>query len=55
VQMRTHTAEPVPYCIADFPFEDMSGSPKVKYGETAAKRTGIFVPEGCRLIEKLFA
>lgn len=52
--LRTHTDEPVPFCLRSTagwegtPYESMHGS---SFSEAAAASTGLFVPEGHRLIE----
>ncbi len=52
--LRTHTDDPVPFCLYSSsgwkgtPFESMRGR---AFSEAAAAATGLFVPEGHRLIE----
>ncbi len=46
---RTHTSDPVPYLLYDST-KRMTGRP---YNEKEAKKSGIFVEEGFRLVEKL--
>ena len=52
--LRTHTGEPVPFCLhasagwGGTPYESMHGS---CFSEAAAAATGLYIPEGHRLIE----
>ncbi|MBO4902338.1 MAG: cofactor-independent phosphoglycerate mutase [Lachnospiraceae bacterium] len=49
---RTHTSDPIPYMLYD------STAPKQEdhlYNEAAGKASGIFIPEGYTLIDRLFA
>ena len=48
---RTHTSDPIPYMLYD------STAPKNErhlYNEEAGKESGIFIPEGYKLIDRLF-
>lgn len=51
VSIRTHTSDPVPYMLYDSTEPKES---KYLYNEADAEKTGIYVDEGCKLIEKLF-
>lgn len=55
VKLRTHTSDPVPFCI--YSSKDISGFKKSKpgsqYTEKFASGTGNFVPKACSLIEIL--
>ena len=47
--MRTHTPDPVPYVL----FDSTRQQRKIaRYGETEAKATGIFEPQGHKLMER---
>lgn len=50
VRLRTHTADPVPYILYDNTRQQKKLS---RYSEQEAASTGIFVPEGWRLMERL--
>ncbi len=52
IRCRTHTADPVPYVLYD---STRQAKKLAKYSEKEAAATGIFEPEGYRLIDKLFA
>jgi 2,3-bisphosphoglycerate-independent phosphoglycerate mutase len=52
VAVRTHTSEPVPYLLYDSTREVKTD---VLYNEKAAESTGIFVEQGCKLMEHLFS
>ena len=49
IRLRTHTPDPVPYVLYDSTKERRSIS---RYGETEAKATGIFEPQGHKLMER---
>lgn len=49
LRLRTHTADPVPYVLYDSTRERKTVA---HYGETEAKATGIFEPEGYKLMER---
>ena len=51
VRIRTHSAEPVPYMLYDSTAKKVADRP---YNEETAKASGIFVPEGYTLIDRLF-
>ena len=50
LRIRTHSAEPVPYILYDSTKERKSVR---KYSEAEAMATGIFEPQGCKLMDKL--
>ena len=50
IRIRTHSADPVPYILYDSTRERKS---LAKYSEAEAMATGIFEPQGCKLIDKL--
>ena len=50
IRIRTHSADPVPYILYDSTRERKS---LAKYSEAEAMATGIFEPQGCKLINKL--
>lgn len=50
LRLRTHTGDPVPYVLYDSTRERRS---LTHYSETEAKATGIFEPQGCRLMARL--
>lgn len=52
-EIKTHTADPVPYLMYTT-VKDLSVGAK-RYTEDEAKKTGVYVPQGYKLIEKLFA
>lgn len=49
IRYRTHTADPVPYLIYDSTAEE---NHPVRYSETEARATGIFHPDGYRLMDR---
>ena len=49
LRLRTHTGDPVPYVLYDSTRERKTVA---HYGETEAKATGIFEPEGYKLMER---
>lgn len=49
LRLRTHTADPVPYVLYD---STRQRKAIAHYGETEAKATGIFEPEGYKLMER---
>lgn len=49
LRIRTHCAEPVPYVLYDSRFQRKSIA---HYTEAEAKATGLFEPQGCKLMEK---
>lgn len=51
--IKTHVSDPIPYLI--YSNKKNLGVSAVRYTENEAKKTGIYVAEGYRLIEKLFA
>lgn len=52
IRCRTHTADPVPYVL----YDSTQQQKKIAgYSEKEAAATGVFVPEGYSLIDKLFA
>lgn len=48
IAVRTHTDDPVPFLISSLDAEPKEGS---RYNEAAAKASGVFFPEGHRLME----
>ena len=52
IRCRTHTADPVPYVLFDSTCQQKK---MAKYSEKEAAATGVFEPEGFRLIDKLFS
>ena len=50
LRIRTHSADPVPYVL----YDSTRQMRKIgRYSERAAAATGIFEPQGCKLMEKL--
>ncbi len=49
LRLRTHVGEPVPYVLFDSTRQRRTGN---RYGETEAKATGIFEPQGHKLLER---
>ena len=49
LRLRTHTGDPVPYVLFD---STRQRKKKARYGETEAKATGNFEPQGYRLMER---
>lgn len=54
VQTRTHAIDPVPYCMADFPFAAELALFS-KYSEQSARQNGLVIDAGHTLLAKLFA
>lgn len=52
IRCRTHTSNPVPYLLYD---STTSVESDTDYNEKAGKESGIFIPEGFTLIDKLFS
>ena len=52
IRCRTHTSNPVPYLLYD---STTSVENNTGYNEKAGKESGIFIPEGFTLIDKLFS
>lgn len=52
IRCRTHTSNPVPYLLYD---STASVENNTDYNEKAGKESGIFIPEGFTLIDKLFS
>lgn len=52
IRVRTHTADPIPYLLYD---STVSREGRPFYSEVEAGKTGLDLPEGYRLIERLFA
>ncbi len=52
LRIRTHSSEPVPYVLYDSRKERKS---LARYSEAEAMATGIFEPQGCRLMEKFLS
>lgn len=52
-KIKTHVSDPVPYLLFTS-VKDLSCSAK-RYTEDEAKKTGVYIPQGYKLIEKLFA
>lgn len=52
IRCRTHTSNPVPYLLYD---STASVENNTNYNEKAGKESGIFIPEGFTLIDKLFS
>ncbi len=52
LRIRTHSPEPVPYVLYDSRRERKSIA---RYSEAEAMATGIFEPQGCRLMEKFLS
>ena len=48
LRIRTHSSDPVPYVLYD---STMQRKSIARYTEAAARATGIFEPQGCRLME----
>ena len=46
----THTADPVPFAMLRY---DSAGGTQRRFTETEARKTGLFVDEGCRLMPEL--
>lgn len=51
VHLRTHTGDPVPFAL--YRRGDHAGRAGVRYTEDAARTTGLFEPEGFRLMDRL--
>ena len=51
IRCRTHTSDPVPYILYDSACRRKAIA---RYSEKEAKNTGIYQPEGYRLIDRLF-
>ena len=51
IRCRTHTSDPVPYILYD---STLQSRKLARYSEKEAKATGNYLPEGYKLIEKLF-
>ena len=49
LRIRTHSSDPVPYVLYDSTMQKKSIA---RYTEAEAKATGIFEPQGCKLMEK---
>jgi 2,3-bisphosphoglycerate-independent phosphoglycerate mutase len=54
IAIRTHAQEPVPFVFYPTP-PGLSGSPGARYTEEHGRKSGLFIPEGTRLIEYLLA
>lgn len=52
LRLRTHTADPVPYVLYDSTRQRRTVA---HYGETEARATGIFEPQGYRLMERFLS
>lgn len=52
IRVRTHTSNPVPYVLYDSTKEEKKIA---GYCEKEAMETGIFVAEGCEMLERMFA
>ena len=52
LRIRTHSADPVPYVLYDSTKQRKTAK---RYSEAEAMATGIFEPQGCKLLEKLLA
>ncbi len=52
LRIRTHSAEPVPYVLYDSTRQRKSIA---RYSEAEAMATGIYEPQGCRLMEKFLS
>lgn len=52
IRVKTHTSTPVPYLLFDSTKDMGTGD---VYNEETAKKTGIFLPEGFRIAERLFS
>lgn len=50
IRLRTHVGEPVPYVLYD---SRRQAKKIAHFGETEAKATGIYEPQGCNLMQKL--
>ena len=50
LRIRTHSADPVPYVLYDSTKQRKTAK---RYSEAEAMATGIFEPQGCKLMEKL--
>ncbi len=55
ISLKTHTPDPVPFCIYNSTRSDQSGGEVAGFDETSAAGTGIVVEEGHRLIEMVIA
>ena len=52
IRLRTHVGEPVPYVL----YDSRHQAKKIAhYGETEAKETGIYEPQGCKLMERFLS
>ena len=51
ISVRTHVSDPVPYLLYNSELKQGCGADR--YDEDAAAKTGIFVPQGCLLMQKL--
>jgi len=51
--IKTHTSDPVPYLLYSSKKDLANGASR--YTEDEAKKTGVFLPQGCLLIEKLLS
>ena len=49
LRLRTHTPDPVPYVLYD---STRQAKKLARYSEKEAAATGIFEPQGCRLMER---
>jgi 2,3-bisphosphoglycerate-independent phosphoglycerate mutase len=54
IAIRTHAQEPVPFVFYPTP-PGLSGSPGSRYTEACGRDSGLFIPEGTRLIDYLIA
>lgn len=54
IAIRTHAQEPVPFTFYPAP-PGLPGSPGARYTEAHGRNSGVFLPEGTRLIEHLLA
>ena len=49
ISLKTHVSDPVPYVIYDSTKDSGSG---LSYSEKNGEKTGIYIEEGCTLMEK---
>lgn len=52
ISLRTHTADPVPFLL--YRSGEAGNAPAARYTEALAAKTGVYVPEGHRLMPMLF-
>lgn len=52
LSVRTHTGDPVPFVL--YRSTEEGKTPAPRYTEAEAEKTGLFVPEGCQMMNRLF-